>query len=230
MDGAPGVLARGVSKVLGATAASSRLRVPGPTVVLTFDDGPDPVHTPAVLTALAERTATATFFVLMSRATAAPSLLAEVLSEGHELALHGPDHRPLTEFPADETMRRTRDAFAALEDLAQTRVRRFRPPYGLLTPASVRAVRTSGRHILLWNRATLDWTSASTSARVHAATHGARAGDVLLAHDAHATPADGALDGSGPDVDRAELTRLVLEGLGAAGLRGVSAARAAVAY
>ena len=64
-------------------------------VALTFDDGPDPVWTPLMLDVLASHDVPATFFVLLERAQAYPSIIGRAVSEGHEVALHGVDHRRL---------------------------------------------------------------------------------------------------------------------------------------
>ena len=67
--------------------------------VLTYDDGPTPGVTDRLLPILAEAGATATFFVLLTRVRAHPSMVAELLAAGHEVALHGIDHVDLTSLP-----------------------------------------------------------------------------------------------------------------------------------
>src|SRR5437773_11590455 len=62
-------------------------------VALTFDDGPDPASTPAFLELLAARRLHATFFLLGSMVARAPQLAAEIAAPGHEIAVHGWDHR-----------------------------------------------------------------------------------------------------------------------------------------
>ncbi|MFC6750853.1 polysaccharide deacetylase family protein [Deinococcus aquaticus] len=62
-------------------------------VALTFDDGPDPRSTPAVLDALHAAGAHATFFVLAAPAGAHPDLIARMLREGHEVQAHAVKHR-----------------------------------------------------------------------------------------------------------------------------------------
>lgn len=62
---------------------------------LTFDDGPDGHHTMRILEVLGHRRATATFFVVARRAAQFPEIVAAIRSGGHEIALHGDDHRPL---------------------------------------------------------------------------------------------------------------------------------------
>ena len=60
-------------------------------VGLTFDDGPDPATTPAVLRGLARHDAKATFFMLSDRVSSYPEVARRVRDEGHEIALHGDD-------------------------------------------------------------------------------------------------------------------------------------------
>ena len=110
------------------------VRTNHPHVVLTYDDGPDPDGTPRILTALDRHDATATFFVLVPRARRHRELLGEIAAAGHEIALHGIDHRRLTQFPPAEVHRRTADGRRELEDLIGTTVRWFRPPYGIQRP------------------------------------------------------------------------------------------------
>ncbi|MGA8245859.1 MAG: polysaccharide deacetylase family protein, partial [Nocardioides sp.] len=71
------------------------------SVVLTYDDGPTPGVTDQLLAVLAEADATATFFVLLTRVRPHLALLRELLAAGHEIGLHGPDHRRLTTLPPE---------------------------------------------------------------------------------------------------------------------------------
>ena len=77
-------------------------------VALTYDDGPDPENTPAVLDALAAFGATATFFVLADRAEKHPELLRRIVAEGHDVGLHGEDHTRLSTLSAREALTRIR--------------------------------------------------------------------------------------------------------------------------
>jgi peptidoglycan/xylan/chitin deacetylase (PgdA/CDA1 family) len=99
-------------------------------VVLTYDDGPEPGGTDAVLKVLAGHGVTATFFVLLSRTRRYPGLLSEVLAAGHEIGLHGVDHQRLTTLDPAHVAQRTADARHELEDTIGREVRWFRPPYG----------------------------------------------------------------------------------------------------
>ena len=57
-------------------------------VVLTFDDGPWPAHTPAVLKALADQCVKATFFPIGKHATYYPDILRQVAAAGHTVGTH----------------------------------------------------------------------------------------------------------------------------------------------
>jgi peptidoglycan/xylan/chitin deacetylase (PgdA/CDA1 family) len=186
---------------------------------LTFDDGPTPGETDLILPVLAERAATATFFVLVNRAARDPQLLREVLAGGHELALHGPDHRRITTFRPDEVARRTRDARRRLEDLAGVPIRWYRPPYGKLRVTDAVALRGVGLVPVLWEAGMYDWSDLPQEERLSKGLSETRPGSVVLMHDGFAGPADGVDDGPDPRVDRADLVRRTLDGLEARGLR-----------
>ena len=64
-----------------------------PLVCLTFDDGPDPVYTPAILDLLAMHKIRASFFVLGEAAERFPRLVERMLSEGHTVGNHTYSHR-----------------------------------------------------------------------------------------------------------------------------------------
>ena len=193
-------------------------------IVLTYDDGPEPGGTDSILKVLDERQLSATFFVLLSRARRHPGLLGEVAAAGHEIALHGLDHRRLTGFSFREVAQRTRDGRAELEDLIGSRVEWVRPPYGRQTLASWRAVQSAGLMPVMWGATSWDSREMPQSDRIRKAMTGAVPGAILLSHDGHAGPADGVDDGPSPSLDRGELTAGIVDacedrGLGAWSLR-----------
>jgi peptidoglycan/xylan/chitin deacetylase (PgdA/CDA1 family) len=210
---------RGHSSFIGSVLA---VETDAPQIVLTYDDGPEPGGTEKVLDALASRGASATFFILVGRARLRRSLLADVVAAGHEIALHGEDHRRLTDFTPAEVFRRTREAKVELENLAGSEVRWMRPPYGRQRFSTWRAIRRSGVEPVLWGPTTWDARHVTQQERVQRALQGAVPGAILLAHDGHAGPEDGVDDGPAPQLDRGELTRLVLDAYAELGLGGCS--------
>ncbi|SDN45324.1 polysaccharide deacetylase family protein [Geodermatophilus sp. DSM 45219] len=215
VEGARRRVRRGAGTVLGSAV---ELRTGASDVVLTFDDGPEPGGTDRVLSALADAGAGATFFVLLTRVRRYPGLLDEVVAAGHEVALHGVDHRALPTLPPDEVARLVRAGKAELEDATGRPVRWFRPPYGRQTFANWRAVTGAGLVPVLWGPTTWDWRDVPPAERLAKAQQGVRPGAIVLAHDGFAGPADGACDGPPPQLDRGELITGVLEGYAERGL------------
>jgi peptidoglycan/xylan/chitin deacetylase (PgdA/CDA1 family) len=216
---AKAALTRTAKAAAGAVVGSATaVRTDAPHVVLTFDDGPEPGGTDRVLSALADAGAGATFFVLLTRVRRYRSLLDEVLAAGHEIGLHGVDHRALPTLAPAEVARRVRDGKAELEDAARHPVRWYRPPYGRQTLRNWRAIDAAGMVPVLWGPNTLDWVDAADADRVARSQRGLAPGAIVLAHDAFAGPEDGACDGPPPTLDRGELVRAVLEGYAAHGL------------
>lgn len=193
-----------------------------PEVILTFDDGPEPGGTDKVLQALAEHGATATFFILLSRARAHPELLAEVLAAGHEIGLHGLTHERLTQLPWYEVRRRTKAAKKELEQLTGRPIRWFRPPYGRQLPSTWLAIRSTSLQSVCWGPSSADSQHISQEEQLVQALDKTKAGDILLCHDGFASFQDGVDDGPAPAVDRLDLNRRILAGMAEKGLRGVS--------
>jgi peptidoglycan/xylan/chitin deacetylase (PgdA/CDA1 family) len=154
-------------------------------VALTFDDGPHPVGTPAVLALLARAGARATFFVIGEQVRRRPELAAEIVAAGHVIAVHGDRHRNQLRLSdaavRDDLARGT----AAIEDATGVQPRWHRPPFGVYSPAGLRAAREAKLEPLLWSRWGKDWRKFTTPARIASrATRDLHAGDVILLHDA----------------------------------------------
>ncbi|MGH3794042.1 MAG: polysaccharide deacetylase family protein [Pseudonocardiaceae bacterium] len=214
-----------VTTAVGSLVA---VRTRQPHAVLTFDDGPEPGSTDRVLSVLAERRATATFFVLVRRAQRYPALLNEIVAAGHEIGLHGIDHRRLTRVDRDEVRRDLADGHAQLQDLLGARVRWFRPPYGAQTPSVWRSVRRQGLEPVLWGPCAWDWLPRPEAQLAAQALRGLDRGTVLLAHDGFALSQDGAADVPVPRIDRADLVRRITDGMAERGLAGCSLTEALV--
>jgi len=156
--------------------------VHGSRLALTFDDGPDPRGTPAVLDALAAARARATFFVLGERALTHPGLLARVRDEGHGVELHGHGH---PRHPASTRAAIAADLGRALAvlDAAGVRPARWRVPYGFLAPFTAPLARSRGLTLTGWTLDSHDWTGDAAGtmlARLEPRLAGAA---VVLLHD-----------------------------------------------
>ncbi len=154
-----------------------------PQVALTFDDGPDPRYTPQILSTLARHKAQATFFMLAGHVQAASTLAAEVVSAGHEAAMHLASHdRKVAKDDARtlEEIRRTREAIATATG-AQAQLLRF--PFGYLgrqSPALLLACH--GVHTIHWSFSSMD--SRLAPARIEARVRRFLfPGAIVLMHD-----------------------------------------------
>ncbi|MBB6629749.1 polysaccharide deacetylase family protein [Nocardioides sp. KIGAM211] len=194
-------------------------------VAITFDDGPDPASTPAFLDVLADLDVRATFFLLGRMLTRAPWMGLALVEAGHEIGVHGWDHRPLA----------LRGPGATYPDLARTcrEIERrcrvtptfYRPPYGVLTWSGLAAARRLSLSPVLWTAWGADWRRSASPASIRA-TVGRRLqpGGTVLLHDSDCTSSPGswratleALPGIVADIRGAGLTP---GPLGAHGLGG----------
>lgn len=167
---------------------------PDPThVALTFDDGPDPTSTPAVLEALDALGWRATFFCLGSMVAAAPALAAEVAAAGHEVAVHGYEHRgALRRTPAALTddLVRARDVVG---EATGSPLRWYRPPFGEMSAGVFAAGRRAGLRPILWSAWGRDWRAEATPVSViEDLERGVLRGGTILLHDSDCTSAPGA--------------------------------------
>ncbi len=113
-------------------------------VALTFDDGPDPAATPKFLELLADRQISATFFLLGQMVARAPGWPPNSTAAGHEVGVHGWEHRYLPPRGPRATYDDIRRATETITRAAGTRPRLFRPPYGVLSGSAVRRRAAAG--------------------------------------------------------------------------------------
>jgi peptidoglycan/xylan/chitin deacetylase (PgdA/CDA1 family) len=157
----------------------------GDGVALTFDDGPHPEGTPAVLGLLAQAGIRATFFLVGEQVERRPDLASRIAAEGHEVGVHCRRHRSLLRLGPRQTRDDLLRAAAAIESATGRRVRVYRPPYGVLNAAALATARREGWETWLWRRTGRDWKARATAESIAGRlTRRVGSGDVLLLHDA----------------------------------------------
>src|ERR1039457_1314263 len=83
-------------------------------IVLTFDDGPWPGNTPAVLKALADQCTKALFFPIGKHAGCHPEILKQVAAAGHTIGSHTWSHKDLSKLTPEEAKNEIEMGIAAV--------------------------------------------------------------------------------------------------------------------
>ncbi len=157
---------------------------------LTFDDGPDPETTPAVLSVLAKHEIKAAFFCIGEKVSQTPDLARRIVAEGHIIANHTFHHFWWTNFLRCKGLRReTAEAQEKIRNITGKTPAFFRPPGGLTNPHLDRELRQNGLSCIGWNVRTFD-TRRNNAQVVKAIARKTRDGSVILLHDAGKTSQD----------------------------------------
>lgn len=169
-------------------------------VTLTFDDGPDPYSTPALLDILESRGVPANFFVLGSLIEGNEDIILRMQRLGMGVENHTWSHPNLAAMsPAGVTDQLARTNAELARVLGYT-PKYMRPPYGAWTPGYTP---THGMHPVMWEVDPQDWLYRSSATVTQNVVNLAGPGDVILLHDIHQTSVDAvpmiidALHGSG---------------------------------
>ncbi|BCJ85889.1 polysaccharide deacetylase family protein [Effusibacillus dendaii] len=163
-------------------------RVPDKMVALTFDDGPDPRFTPAVLQILKARNLSATFFIIGQNASEHPELVQEIAKDGHIVANHSYTHPHLENLTKDQVDSQLSETDHVLQQIlgpgAPVPVY-FRPPRGNLSSNIEETASEMNKQIILWNVCVENHTTTTPKEvekrvmKLIDQNHGG----VLLAHD-----------------------------------------------
>ncbi len=182
--------------VTGLGVAIPQLRLFGPfvcrgatsrrCVALTFDDGPDPRSTPALLELLREVGIEAVFFCVGERVAAHPELAARIVREGHLLENHSYAHNNLTNFFGVARLKAELEKTqAVIEKATGVTPRWFRPPMGLSNPRVFRAARALGLTVVGWSARGLDTKLTEPERIVARIARRLEPGAIILLHDGY---------------------------------------------
>ena len=146
------------SQIFGATLIAPAESDPTKhTVALTYDDGPSPRNTPALLDALAERDAQATFFLIGEHVRKYPDLARRVVAAGHVIGNHTDLHPNLARKSPSRVREELTRCQATLQDVLGVTPLLFRPPYGGRRPDVLRTAKSLGLTPVMWNVSGHDW-------------------------------------------------------------------------
>ena len=174
-------LLRPRSRVFGRSLVES---APQPRVALTFDDGPHPVDTPAILAILAKEDAKATFFFVGERARRYPDIVRRVAQSGHQIEAHSDTHPWWFSLAsASRTRREVRDSVGTLNELSGRRPHFFRPPMGHKSLSLAEVLRVEGLQMVTWSMRPFDTMHRTTNGIRESVLSKVRPGGILLLHE-----------------------------------------------
>lgn len=175
--------------------------LPAKAVLLTFDDGPHPIHTPLILDVLDRYNIKAVFFMVGNNIGSIdannevtmrePALISRILKAGHHIANHTLTHPlllKLDEVQLTEEIDRTERLLTAATPGGVGRALLFRPPYGARNDLVLTEVAARGLRSVIWNIDSRDWADPipqSVARRVLQDVANEGRG-IILFHDIHA--------------------------------------------
>lgn len=165
------------------------LMTSGPTgaarnLYLTFDDGPHPDHTPALLDLLAEHGAKASFFLVGREVERHDALARRIASEGHTLGNHSYSHPRFEALTLDEQLEEIERTQRLLTGIDGRSRHAFRPPRGVLTGAMLASLVRRRHRIDYWSYDSLDYSRRPVPELLETIQrHPPRGGDIILMHD-----------------------------------------------
>lgn len=178
----------------------SHLRTRDPLVGLTFDDGPNPEATPAILDALGARGVKASFFILGRHAERWPDLVRRVAGEGHAICNHGYHHRKLHLKSPGYVRGDLELGTRVIVDACGVRPAFFRAPHGFRSPWVTAIAHSLGQQTVGWSRGVWDSSRPGVEVIADRTVRAATPGAILLLHDG---------DGYDPHGDRKQTARAV---------------------
>jgi peptidoglycan/xylan/chitin deacetylase (PgdA/CDA1 family) len=189
-------------------------------VALTYDDGPNPPDTGALLQVLDKHGVKATFFMKGINVEAFPDSVAAVAAAGHEIGNHSYYHKPMLAFtPAAHRAEIVRTNLA-LENILGYQPRLFRAPYGAQGIGLTLALRELAMRSIGMNAIGTDWSVFDSRLIADAILTSVEPGSIILLHDGHADVADPHAQNS--RAASVAATQLIIEALREQGYRFVT--------
>lgn len=154
-----------------------RVNTQQPDIYLTFDDGPHPHITDWVLQTLQKYEAKATFFCVGENVQRFPETYANILAAGHSTGNHTQNHLKGWITPTDTYISNVTECAALVKS------RLFRPPYGRITPAQIKALKKDYT-LVMWDILTRDYEkNLDTERALKTIFRKIRPGSLVVFHD-----------------------------------------------
>lgn len=151
-------------------------------VALTIDDGPHFRVTPEILSVLKEKQVRATFFVLGENVEHFPEILAQEVTDGHEIGIHTYSHPALPKLSSHRISEEFDKAENAILPIAP-KPTLFRPPGGLYNSRVLETAHQRGYTVILWSIDPRDWSCPPSEKVIDRVLREVKPGSIVLLHD-----------------------------------------------
>lgn len=151
---------------------------------LTFDDGPDAVYTPRILSLLQQYGVKATFYLKGERVHQHPMTTKKILSQGHEIGNHAWSHPRFQELSLPEVRMEIQRTEDIIQQTTGMRPRLIRPPYGVMTREQIPYFLEKGYRITDWSIDSMDWYTQDEELIFTAVTEVFHNDAIILMHSA----------------------------------------------
>ncbi|HEY5549184.1 MAG TPA: polysaccharide deacetylase family protein [Coriobacteriia bacterium] len=152
-------------------------------VALTFDDGPWPGSTDAVLAQLQAGAVKATFFMLGRQVKARPEMAGRVLAAGMEIGNHSYSHKYLARASHKLITSEIGDGAKAIQSVLGVKPAWYRPAGGSKNSFVFREAKRLGMRVVLWTIDPKDWKRPAAATIARRVLDRVRPGSVILMHD-----------------------------------------------
>jgi len=166
--------------IAGKTSVAAKMR----GVWFTFDDGPSPEYTPALLSYLDGYGVKATFFVCGKFAEQYPEIVRLTFTKGHEIGNHTWDHPDLKLSEEPEIIDQLERTNVLIESITGMRPRHFRAPYSSYNKQVIQLAKAVGLDMVGWTRMWMDWEDRAPKNIAECVLEkGISENDIIVLHD-----------------------------------------------
>lgn len=153
-------------------------------IAITFDDGPNAEYTNKIMDVLAEFNAKATFFVIGKNILGNESIVSELDKKGHTIGNHSYSHSFFIDFKSKNGfIEEINHTNSIVEKIIGKKIKLFRPPYGVTTPAIASAVKKLNVNVIGWDVRSMDTTKDNETVVFRRVSEQIKPGSILLFHD-----------------------------------------------